>query len=95
MPRLKRCEPNTASPHPKAKAQAKGYPPGKFPDDLKRIIGELTVQSGVLYRYVNGQQVVSWDDNLNPSPGVVRLLVECPNAAPSSYIPYSNFELDM
>ena len=29
---------------PKQKAQAQGYPPGESPDELKRIIGELTVQ---------------------------------------------------
>ena len=34
--------------HPKAKAQALGYPPGESPDDLKRIIGELTVKNEIL-----------------------------------------------
>jgi len=33
---------------PKAKAQAQGYAPGESPDDLKRIIGELTVQNEIL-----------------------------------------------
>src|SRR2546427_2105195 len=30
------------------KAQAQGYAPGESPDDLKRIIGELTVQNEIL-----------------------------------------------
>jgi transposase len=34
--------------NPKAKAQAQGYPPGESPDDLKRIIGDLTVQNDIL-----------------------------------------------
>jgi len=34
--------------NPKAKAQAQGYPPGESPDDLKRMIGELTVQNEIL-----------------------------------------------
>ncbi len=29
---------------PKQKAVAQGYPPGELPDELKRIIGDLTVQ---------------------------------------------------
>ena len=34
--------------NPKHKAQAQGYAPGESPDDLKRIIGELTVQNEIL-----------------------------------------------
>jgi transposase len=34
--------------NPKAKAQAQGYAPGESPDDLKKIIGELTVQNEIL-----------------------------------------------
>jgi transposase len=33
---------------PKQKAQAQGYAPGEAPDDLKKIIGELTVQIEIL-----------------------------------------------
>jgi transposase len=33
---------------PKQKAQAAGYAPGESPDDLKKIIGELTVQNEIL-----------------------------------------------
>jgi hypothetical protein len=33
---------------PKQKAQAQGYEPGESPDDLKKIIGELTVQNEIL-----------------------------------------------
>ena len=33
---------------PKQKAQAQGYEPGASPDDLKKIIGELTVQKEIL-----------------------------------------------
>ena len=33
---------------PKQKAQSQGYAPGESPDDLKRIIGELTVQNEIL-----------------------------------------------
>jgi transposase len=34
--------------NPKQKAQAQGYAPGESPDDLKRLIGELTVQNDIL-----------------------------------------------
>jgi putative transposase len=34
--------------NPKQKAKAQGYPPGESPDELKRIIGELTVQNEIL-----------------------------------------------
>lgn len=33
---------------PKQKAQSQGYPEGQSPDDLKKIIGELTVQNEIL-----------------------------------------------
>jgi transposase-like protein len=33
---------------PKGKAKANGYKPGESPDELKRIIGELTVQNEIL-----------------------------------------------
>jgi len=34
--------------NPKGKAVANGYRPGESPDELKRIIGELTVQNEIL-----------------------------------------------
>lgn len=34
--------------NPKGKALANGFKPGESPDDLKRIIGELTVQNEIL-----------------------------------------------
>lgn len=34
--------------NPKGKARANGFKPGESPDDLKRIIGELTVQNEIL-----------------------------------------------
>ena len=34
--------------NPKGKATANGYKPGESPDELKRIIGELTVQNEIL-----------------------------------------------
>ena len=34
--------------NPKGKARANGYKPGESPDDLKRIIGELTVENSIL-----------------------------------------------
>lgn len=34
--------------NPKQKAQAQGYAPGESPDELKKIIGELTVQNEIL-----------------------------------------------
>ncbi len=34
--------------NPKQKAHAQGYAPGESPDDLKKIIGELTVQNEIL-----------------------------------------------
>jgi transposase len=34
--------------NPKKKAQAQGYQPGESPDELKKIIGELTVQNEIL-----------------------------------------------
>ncbi len=33
---------------PKQKAPAQGYAPGEAPDDLKKLIGELTVQNDIL-----------------------------------------------
>jgi len=33
---------------PKQKAQAQGYEPGEAPDDLQKIIGDLTVQNEIL-----------------------------------------------
>ena len=33
---------------PKQKAQSQGYEPGESPDDLKQIIGELTVRNEIL-----------------------------------------------
>jgi transposase len=33
---------------PKQKALSQGYAPGESPDDLKKIIGELTVQNEIL-----------------------------------------------
>ena len=33
---------------PKQKAMAQGYAPGESPDDLKKIIGNLTVQNEIL-----------------------------------------------
>jgi putative transposase len=34
--------------NPKGKAIANGYKPGESPDELKRIIGDLTVQNEIL-----------------------------------------------
>lgn len=34
--------------NPKQKAASPGYAPGESPDDLKKIIGELTVQHEIL-----------------------------------------------
>ncbi len=34
--------------NPRQKAQAAGYAPGESPDDLKKLIGELTVQNEIL-----------------------------------------------
>jgi transposase len=34
--------------NPKHKAQSQGYAPGESPDDLKKLIGELTVQNDIL-----------------------------------------------
>jgi len=34
--------------NPSAKAKAQGYPPGQSPDELKRLIGDLTIQVEVL-----------------------------------------------
>lgn len=34
--------------NPKGKALANGFKPGESPDELKRIIGELTVQNEIL-----------------------------------------------
>lgn len=33
---------------PKQKSQYQGYEPGESPDDLKKLIGELTVQNEIL-----------------------------------------------
>jgi len=34
--------------NPRQKAQAQGYAPGESPDDLKKLIGDLTVQNEIL-----------------------------------------------
>jgi len=34
--------------NPRTKAQSQGYAPGQSPDELKRVIGDLTVQVEVL-----------------------------------------------
>lgn len=34
--------------NPGSKAKAQGYPPGQSPDELKRLIGDLTIQVEVL-----------------------------------------------
>jgi transposase len=34
--------------NPRRKAEAQGYAPGESPDELKKIIGELTVQNEIL-----------------------------------------------
>jgi transposase len=34
--------------NPRQKAQAQGYAPGESPDELKKLIGELTVQNAIL-----------------------------------------------
>lgn len=34
--------------NPKQKALSQGYEPGESPDDLKKLIGELTVQNEIL-----------------------------------------------
>jgi len=34
--------------NPKQKALTQGYQPGESPDELKRIIGDLTVQNAIL-----------------------------------------------
>ena len=34
--------------NPQHKAQAQGYAPGESPDELKKLIGELTVQNEIL-----------------------------------------------
>lgn len=33
---------------PKSRSKAQGYEPGESPDDLKKLIGELTVQNEIL-----------------------------------------------
>ena len=33
---------------PKSRSKAQGYEPGEAPDDLKKLIGELTVQNDIL-----------------------------------------------
>jgi hypothetical protein len=54
----------------------------------------VIVQKDVLSAYINGKEVISIDDNLNTSPSIVGLMVERQNAAPSSLVEFSNFELD-
>lgn len=36
--------------NPQQKAQSQGYAPGESPEDLKKIIGELTVQNEILQK---------------------------------------------
>lgn len=54
----------------------------------------VTVQNGILYVFINNQQVISHADNLTASPSIVGLMVERQNVSPSSLVRFSNFELD-
>ncbi len=56
------------------------------------VLMTVVVKDGLLVGYINGQAVVWYNDDLNPSPGQVGLEVQGPT--PSSPIFYSNFELD-
>lgn len=54
----------------------------------------VIVQSSELYAFVNDQQVTSNADDLGNVPSDVGLIIERQNAAPSSLVQFSNFELD-
>ena len=62
-------------------------------DPSKPVTIAVGVRDGLLVGYINDQLIVSYNDNLNPLPGQVGLLVE--GHSPSSPIFYSNFELDV
>jgi len=54
----------------------------------------VEVRNSMLQGFINNRSVVSYTDNLNPSPGQIGLLVEGPAAGERSSVLYSNFELD-
>jgi len=54
----------------------------------------VEVRNSMLHCFINNRPVVSYTDNLNPSPGQVGLLVEGPSVGERSSVLYSNFELD-
>lgn len=63
--------------------------------DPRRLVRMMViVQDGVLYAYVNGQQVLTYPDNISSAQSNVSLMVERQNAGPSSLVEFSNFELD-
>jgi len=55
----------------------------------------IVVQNGTLYGYINSNQVLAFNDSSTVSPALTSLMVERLRAAPSSYVLYTNYELDM
>jgi len=45
--------------NPAQKAIGQGYKPGEAPDDLKKIIGELTVQNEILKKLIENLSLMS------------------------------------
>lgn len=56
---------------------------------------EVDVQNNQLTGFINGQQVVNISDTLNPSPGVIGLVVEWHATNSTTEVEFRNFELDL
>jgi hypothetical protein len=54
----------------------------------------VTVRNGLLSATINGQQVGQFANTPPSAPSVTGLMVQLPDAAPSSLVLFSNFELD-
>lgn len=63
-------------------------------DPQQLISMTVIVQNNVLYAYVNNQQVFAHPDNLGTTASDVGLIVEGHGTPPSSFVEFSNFELD-
>ena len=60
----------------------------------KSFMISVIVQDGLLYGFVNGQQVLTHPDSLDASPRDVGLIVERQGVAPSSLVRFTNFKLE-
>ena len=64
-------------------------------DTSKPIKLEVDVQNNQVTGFINGQQVVQQSDTLNPSPGVIGLVVEWSTTNITTQVLFNDFELDL